>query len=67
MGLSVGVKTITTGGEGGQLQILRTAGDLLPRSRVRGTGTEKLLRGDMKGGGFFLNQCHRIVAEGRPG
>lgn len=33
----------------------KTAGDLQPRNRVRGSVSRKLLRGDIKVGGFFPN------------
>lgn len=43
-----------------------TAGDLWPRSTVKGSMDGKLLIGDIKGRGFLPNLLNRIVDEGRP-
>lgn len=42
------------------------AEDLEPAKRVRGTVDGKLLRGDIRGGGFLLSQLNRIPAGGKP-
>jgi hypothetical protein len=45
----------------------RTSGNLEPRSRVKGLVKMKNHRGNITVGGFVLNPCKRILAEGRPG
>ena len=48
------------------LNMPKTAGNLQPISKVRVSMKGKLLRRDIKDGGFLLNSHNRILAEDKP-